>query len=340
MVTKKTIQVILFEKNLDLFRLRLEEHDMIDLFVVAESLYDKNSKKKTTFFNETEEYKSLEDKIIYFNFSTPENTEFWEIDFYNELLHILKKICKNFEDLIFISRENEFVDYSKIFEIRKSLETNPILLKHVPLWWGKNYREPESVFGTVSLLFSHIFSSKKILDSLLREKDKKPSFTFTSFYECGWSLNGFFIEDLGCERFSNELLPYKKYDVRLSKYKCEVPPKIFDKLKDFYVTNLKKNIQIIIIEDVETFRYSVRILPSNSQDDSNFIFYKPNRVLYGDLNYNEFIEIYKFNECYRIIKKYSFDKADSIQIISDGKNYIFESSILDSKTIFEIINPS
>lgn len=329
MSKKKIIQVVIYDTDLDLLSFRIKEQNSVDMFIILESNFDRFGNKKKTLLTNSELYKELQNKINYLNlsfsepFSYKEYVETLESVLKNKLL----EVCDNFDDIIVLSQENEFINFDDFEKIHSELETQPVSLNHINFWWGRNYFSPVEKKGSFVFTFSHLLRDKKIVSHLLNSKKIFSNFSSTSISN-GWTFNNFFSGSDNHKEFRDNLKPLNEHNIRLLKFENQfVTPKYFNLLPTFNLDSSKKI--LITLNSVTGLSYEdfdkiaiIEFSDSNfevlgrSDDDKIYYFTLklPNRVLYGNKNYDSFISEYKSNEISRITKYMSVSENDLIKL--------------------------
>ena len=310
MIQSKIIQVVLNNQNCELLQYRLNNFEEVDLFLIVGSINLEISQ-----FNEK--------KIIFCDVSiiSPSVSQI--------ITDKLIEICKNPNDLIILSQCEEFFDFTEIEKIKKDMVHQATFLKHKQFWWGKNYCLKETKLGSFVFLFSHLLRDKDLLSRNFPTKPIQSNFGIFEI-ENGWTFNGI------CEKFSDDYVyknslcprnsPYEKlsspeehikmppnYDF-IPDFKIETSHKILISFDENYdETQYSKTIEIIFSSDIIE-----SVLVSENLKHYKFKVLLPNRVLYGEKNYEDFIAEFKMNEV---------EKIKNIVRVTDND-------------IFEIKNPS
>lgn len=330
MSKKKIIQVVIYDTDLDLLSFRVKEQNLVDVFVILESCFDTYGVKKKKLLSDSELFKGFENKFIHLNLDSSEPLSHTE--YVSTLESVLKnelvKVCDNFDDIIVLSQENEFINFDDFDKILSELETQNVSLNHINFWWGRNYFSPVEKKGSFVFTFSHLLRNKKLISHLLNSKKISSNFSSTSISN-GWTFNKFFSTSDDHKEFRDNLNPLNEHNVRLLKFDNQFEtPKNFNLLPIFNLDSSKKI--LITLDSVTGINYEdfdkIAIIEfsntnpevfGQSSDNKiyNFTLKLPNRVLYGKENYDSFISEYKSNEISRISKHMSVSENDLIKIL-------------------------
>ena len=148
----------IFSKNLDLIEMRL------DLF--------NTNMDKYIFFLESEIDLSFIEKLKIYNL----DIDFVIMDKFRDLEEITKYIVNlnlSYEDVIFFSEENEFIDLNQMDEIVSRLQFSPVIISHKKFIDDGELINFERVKGTTAYFYHQIKFQENILQKILTEKGKE-----------------------------------------------------------------------------------------------------------------------------------------------------------------------
>jgi hypothetical protein len=336
--------IILFEGNLDFLNLRvLEFQGIVDFHIIVTDSKDVKIDLE------------LKENILVFN-KTPK--------LYEELKQFFTLKYKSFDDLIFMSKENELPDFRNIDEIIKETKTRNLLLKHKTLCWNYDYYSRDSGCGSFVYSFSNFLTHSNIIEKYW----KILSNTYESNFEkipCGWKFLNFH-EPKDDEIYAREtLLPSVIYNPETT-YKLEKVHNNFELPKNigtlaYYKIGreyMKKHLFLVesdkdvnlneirkIYDTVSVIEFSdsvnEMIAENIGESVSKSILHLPSNVLYGEKPLKDFQEDYKKNDIKRIIETIFPQDEDTIRIIYKGFGDIsFTWESLKNENFSEIINPS
>jgi hypothetical protein len=309
----KNIQIIYQKENTDLLNYRLKNFDVFDLTLIIYS--DKKIEELV-----------LENKKIMLLKIDSENYK----EIFDSLTSKLLQICKNFEDVIFYSEENEFVNLKDIDQIKEKLTFDPFFLLHKSFYYGRNFMLEKPRIGTFVFLFSHILQHKDLLFNFVKNKENKKN--FSNFSDLGitngWSFNYFYNVPKQLSIYKNNLLPVNDEKFRIIPYientnsphnLCELPSYEFNNPQKILIL-LAENIsydrkKYTKIANVKFEYHGIDVLSETNDFVSyKFVFLLPKKILYGDKNYDEFIKDYKKNEISKVINCLKLSDEDIIEI--------------------------
>jgi len=317
MEKKKIIQVIFCKDSNEVLQLRLKYNKIVDSFIIfLESSFKIDLQNfavpiKLIF---TEKY---QDESEYYNFC------------FEELYKEIRNSNLNYEDIFLLSDENEFTDFDSISQFEEEVKFNGFFLKHHQFWWGKNYVLNKPKLGTYVFNLSFYLRQKKAVEKFWISK--KNTSNINHYEVNGWKFNYFYSKPSDYEFYYENLLPYKSVKEKLDSFQENFKLPIFFNSLPYIEHPKPKRILISTIYEPELDGSEFdKICIINFQDLSQenmindnkkiFIFDcpLPNRVLYGDKDFDNFLIDFKNNEIEKI------------------KNLVR----VTSEDIFEIKNPS
>lgn len=317
MEKKKIIQVIFCRDSNELLQLRLKYNKIVDLFIIfIESSFEIDLQNSASPFKIIVTGKH-EDESEYYNFC------------FEELYKEIKKLNLNYEDIFLLSDEDEFTDLDFISEFEEEVKFNGFFLKHHQFWWGKNFFLNKPKLGTYVFNLSFYLRQKNAVEKFWISK--KNTTNINPYEVNGWKFNHFYSKPSDYEFYFENLLPYNSLSEKLNSFEHEL------KLPDFYnslpqIQSPKPKRILISTTHLDEFdesqfdKFCIINFEDLSQEirvtDNKKIFIfncpLPNRVLYGDNDYDNFLIDFKNHEIEKI------------------KNLIR----VTSEDIFEIKNPS
>ena len=337
----KIFDIILFDGNLDLLNLRFREfHNIVDFYIVVplsdeiKCDYDTRFKNKVILFDTFMNQKSL----------------------YDSLKEFLKTNYETFDDIIFISKENEIPDFENLDEIIKELKFGIVFVEHKTLCWNVDYCTKENDKGSFVFTFSNFLTDENILRKNKSDfKKLKNGWKFLNFHEP--------TED---EVFAREnLLPSINYNLATT-YKLIKTPSDFELPKNVGILAynkigrdyMKKHLFLVessntvnlnevskLYDTVSIIEFSDKlnevIAENIGESVYKSILHLPSNVLYGEKPLKDFHDDYKKNEIKKIIETVFPQDQDSIRIIYKGFDDVvglWEN--FKNQQFSEIINPS
>lgn len=297
----KLIQLVHFVEGIELLKYRLENFKEVDKFIV--------------FGINVRDLRLEHDNDVVF-LETSESIV-------DELTKYLIDTCESFEDIIIYSEENEFCNFSNFEKIKNDLVFDHIFLRHHDFWWGNNYISNLHPTGSLIFTFSHLLQDKKLLQRKLKERNNY-SYFYRENVINGWKFNKFFSYDEDDLIYKKNLLPKNNKKIRLSIFKnqTEIPPN-FETLPS--LSEPEKQKFLIVFDNTESeefknydkivkisFEHDIFDSVSVTEDNIHFecILSLPNQILYGNKNYEEFIEEYKTKEVNKIINSLRITDKD------------------------------
>lgn len=297
----KIIQVVEFNKEIELLEYRLQNFDEVDQFVIIGTV-PKNVKEQ--------------------EYSNVDYLELDNNDYYETLTKYLIQNCKNFEDIIIISDETEFCDFSDFDFVHSEIIYNSIFIKHLNFWWGKNYFSEERKLNSFIFSFSQLLKDEKIIERTMKIKGGD-SFSDRTYFLNGWTFNGFF-ENQDDDFHKKNLLPRNKFPKRLKLFKENSPlPKNFEVLPDYNFDAVYKI--LVVCDEVSSFEdydkivriffdYDIVESVTNENNIYEFRLCLPKKVLYGNKNFDDFLSDFKKNEITRIVDLVKVSNKDIVEI--------------------------
>ena len=337
----KIFDVILFGGDLDLLNLRFSEfYDIIDFFVIVPFSDEIKCDIDTKF----------KDKVIIFD--TFKN----ETNLYDLLKEFLKTNYESFDDIIFISHENEIPNFNNLNEIIEEIKFRLVSIEHKTLCWNVDYYIKENIKGSHVFTFSTFLTNKNILI--------KKNLNFKKI-ESGWKFLNFH-EPTENETFAREtLLPSTNYNFATT-YKLIKTPSDFELPKNVGILAynkigrdyMKKHLFLVessntvnlnevskLYDTVSIIEFSDKlnevIAENIGESVYKSILHLPSNVLYGEKPLKDFHDDYKKNEIKKIIETVFPQDQDSIRIIYKGFDDVvglWEN--FKNQKFSEIINPS
>jgi hypothetical protein len=345
----KIFDVILFDGNYSLLNLRiLEFSDIVDYFIVVPT--SEESKIKIENKND--------DKIVIFDVF--QNL----IKLREDLKEFLTKNYSTFDDLIFLSKENELPDFRNLEEIVIESKIKIVSLEHKTLCWNIDFYDKKNSLGAIAFTFSKFLTNQNCLQILDKNSSEINKYNLEKF-ECGWKFINFH-ESTTDEIYVRETLlpsiiynPTTTYKLEKRNNNFELPKNVgilaYHKIGREYMKQhlfLVESDKDVNLNEIRKIYDTVSIIEfsNNSNEmiaenigESVFksILHLPSNVLYGEKPLKDFHEDYKKNEIKKIIETIFPQDQDMIRIIYKG----FDDSLglwgtLKNQTFSQIINPS
>lgn len=345
----KIFDVILFEGNHNLLNLRiLEFNDVVDYFVVIPT----SEESKIKIENNTK------DKVVIFDVFQD------SLDLREELKEFLVKNYESFDDLIFISKENELPNFNNVEEIIVKTKIRGVFLEHKSLCWNFDFYQKKNSIGTYVFNFSK-FLTNQIYSKIFDKNSLQNNIGNLDKIESGWKFINFH-EPTEDENYARETLlpstiysPTTTYKLEKRNNNFEVPKNVgilaYHKIGREYMkqhlflvesdkdVNLNEIRKIYDTVSIVEFSDNSNEMIAENIGESVFksILHLPSNVLYGEKPLKDFQEDYKKNEIKRIIETIFPQDQDMIRIIYKG----FDDSLglwetLKTQTFSQIINPS
>jgi hypothetical protein len=341
----KIFDVVLFDGNQDLLNLRLSEfYNMVDFLMIVPLLDDIKCEVDIRF----------KDKVVLLE--TFKN----ESDFYDLLKEFLSTNYESFDDLIFISKENEIPDFNHIDEIINETKIRNVFIEHTTFCWNIDYLTKNNFWGAYVFTFSKFLTHKNIFQRFFGKNESN----FKKIKN-GWKFLNFHkpTEDEGFAR--ENLLPSVNYDSATT-YKViktpsnlELPKNVgilaYNKIGRDYMKKhlfLVESSNSVNLNEISKLYDTVSIIEFSDKGneviaenigDSVYksILHLPTNILYGEKPLKDFHDDYKKNEIKKIIETVFPQDQDSIRIIYKGFNDVvglWEN--FKNQKFSEIINPS
>jgi hypothetical protein len=341
--------VIIFNGDLKFLKLRIVEfYDVVDYFIIVPN----SESSKIIFENESEFIFSHKEKIII--------SEIYEDDskLQNTIKEILKKKYLSFDDLIFLSQENEIPNYRDLDSVIEELKYNSIFLNHKTFFWNVDFVHTELFCGSFVFKFTTLLTNSNLILNMVHKKESNWE-KITN----GWKFEGFHEINENEFFYRENLLPSTDYNpattYQLLKRDFEIPENFnilgYNKIgrdymkKHLFLVESDKNVNLNDIKklydsvSIITFSDNVNEIIAENIGDEVYknVLYLPDRKLYGELGLKEFQDEYKKNEIKKIIHTVSPLDQDLIRIIYKDFNDIEKPwEQLKNENISEIINPS
>jgi len=341
--------IIIFEGNLDFLKLRiLEFQNIVDYFIIVPV-----SEEVKSNFNSV-----ITQNIIMFNILGESS------GLYDEIKDFVKVNHKSFDDLIFMSKENDLPDFNNLNEIIEETKNRSVVIEHKTLCWNSDYFSKRNSIGSYVFNFTHFLINKNILSIFWRISDG----TYNSNFErkvSGWKFLRFH-EPIEEEIFARESLlpsiifnPATTYKLQKVDDSFELPKNIgtlaYHKIgreymkKHLFLVESDKDVNLNeirkIYDTVSVIEFSDNVNEMIAENIGEFvsksILHLPINVLYGEKSLKDFQEDYKKNEIKRIIETVFPQDQDNIRIIYRGFDDITMSwESLKNEDFSKIINPS
>lgn len=343
----KIFDIVLYEGNEDFLNLRMSEYNgVVDFHVIVP-------------FTEN----------VKINFELNKNVILLEpfqdiTNLYENIKQILESNYGSFDDLIFISKENDLPDFRKIDEIIDETKIRYLAVEHLTLCWNYDYFSRETTWGSIVCNFSNFLTNSNIIGNFW----KILSNTYESNYKkivCGWKFLNFH-EPKEDEIYARESLlpsviynPATTYKLEKVNDNFELPKNIgilaYHKIgreymkKHLFLVESDKDVNLNeirkIYDTVSVIEFSDNvnemIAENIGESVSKSILHLPSNVLYGEKPLKDFQEDYKKNEVKRIIETVFPQDDDTIRIIYRGFGDVtFTWESIKNKNFSEIINPS
>jgi hypothetical protein len=346
----KIFDIILFHGETELLKLRVQEFQgTVEKFIIIPMSDDLIQTLSKIVFT---------DEVIISE--TFENAT----KLYDELLEIMKKHYSTFDDLMFISKENELPNFNQIDKINEELIYRNLYLNHTSFYWNCDYVSRKNEKGSFVTNFSKFLRNNNILKGFWRNQENNVKSNIKRLNN-GWKFNNFHSPKEN-EIFAREnLLPDINYDL-VNTYKLvdrpinlEIPKNIgilaYNKIGRDYMkkhlflvesgnsVNLNEINKLYDTVSIIEFSDNVNEVIAENIGESVYksILHLPTQVLYDEKSLKEFQEDYKKNEIKKIIETVFPQDQDSIRIIYKGFDDIvglWEN--FKNQNLSEIINPS
>lgn len=372
----KIFDSVIFEYDLDLIKFRFEEiSHLVDYIIILESKVDLEGNEKKLLFKENFSFfKKWEDKIILVEWSPKDtDTSLKErmISCYDYLKETLLSNCKNFEDIIFLSKSNELPNYNNIDDIISELTYGPVYLSPTNFVWNIDYISNKISFGCTCIKFTNLIQNKNFYHEVYINSVNSFNEFITDtiipvdLIKNGWKFTKFTSNNNSNDLFLKEnLLPYENispittYMLELRDDTIELPVNYkllpYNKIgRDYVKKHLfivdcntdhpfefwEKEYDTISIIDFSNDFKEIFVNPITNKTTRSLLFV-PNKALYGDESLEEFQENYKKNEIKKIIHTIFPQDQDNIRIIYKNNDIDGLWLNLKNEILSEIINPS
>jgi len=351
----KIFDFVLFDNNLDLIKLRiLEFRDVVAYFVIVPK--SENSKndlgKLREFFLEFKEQVIIIDVF--------ENTKL----LYDNIRTILKEKYESFDDLLFISKENEIPNFNEIEDIIEEVKFRSFFLIHSAFCWNFDFISINYDVGTFVTTFSKFLINPNLFNPLWINKGEGAKSNHEKIKN-GWTFLNFHKPTQN-EIFAREnLLPSVNFNPATT-YRLIKRPSNFELPKNVGILAynkigrdyMKKHLFLVELDNdsnlnevrklydtvsVIGFSDNVNEVIAENIGESVYksILHLPNNVLYGEKPLRDFQEEYKKNEIKRIVETVFPQDQDNIRIIYKGfDDFVGLWETLKNEKFSEIINPS
>ncbi len=344
----KIVDVIFWDSEINILKFRLKElNDIVDNFVVV------NCGKNVV---DTMDIQNEKTTFLYFDKSLD--------SFYDNTQLALKETFMllelDFEDILVFSECDEIPDFDYYEQFLNNIDYSPFYINHTVFQWDKHYYSENKKLGSLVSNFSYFIQSLTTVRMYFTNKNNV-LFGDTDAITCGWKLFNLFCE----KNETNQLLidemleccdndPVKsnplvklKGDEKLPK-NFHILPYKFEKR-----TNTKKHLIIIdssnkenqnnydslsIIYFSKTFPETFAVKSENGELVSTL--FLPDKVLYGQKSYEDFVHDYKMNDSKRIIHTVFPQDQDIIILVIDSTIYLFQWEVWKNRNLCELKNPS
>jgi hypothetical protein len=340
---------ILFDGDIKFLKLRIIEFfNVVDYFIVLPN----TEFAKQILDIEWEFVSSHKDKIIVIN------NYINKLDLQELIKETVKKLYLSFDDLIFLSKENEIPNYKNLVTVIDEIKYNSTILNHTTFYWNIDYIHNELSQGSYVFNFTSILTISDLISNLSYKKNSNSEKIIN-----GWKFENFHNPEENESFFRENLLPLMDYNpattYQLSRRDFEIPENFnilgYNKIgrdhmkKHLFLVESQKNVNLNDIKklydsvSIVTFSDNVNEIIAENIGDEVYksVLYLPDRKLYGDLGLKEFQDDYKKNEIKKIIYTVFPLDQDLIRIIYKDFNDIEKTwEQLKDENISKIINPS
>lgn len=325
MKKSKIIDLVLFYNEKDILEHRLcYMEEIVDLTIIIN--YGNNTLKK------------LKDNVYEIKLQGPFDLIGTKI--YDNIISIFGNKYFKYNDCFIFSKVFEFPDIDSITDEIKKVDSEQNFLFHKKLMWTKSYKTKVNHPGTVLLKYKDLQLLPEIFDYLNRCKNDLQNIMIKN--DCGWNIQTFqndydVLESINFWDNSNitlDELIYKKnslYDLNYPNTRIEKNyefdlPKTFHRLSK--EIEFRKPINVLISDNLIELNHSshdLKILVTDFNiSTKDFITHYPDypsRVLYGNKNYEEFKEDFKFDSLLSTLKKFDLIDEDIIHIKIKSESY-------------------
>jgi hypothetical protein len=340
---------ILFDGDIKFLKLRIIEFfDVVDYFIVLPN----TERAKQILDIEWEFIFSQKEKIVVID------TYKDELDLQELIRETVKKLYFSFDDIIFLSKENEIPNFRDLDSIIDEIKYNSIILNHTTFYWNIDYIHNELFNGSYVFNFTTILTNPNLIQSIPHKKNSN----FEKITN-GWKFESFHTSEENESYHRENLLPLIDYNpattYKLTKRDFEIPENFnilgYNKIGRDYMKKhlfLVESSNTVNINEINKLYDTVSIIDFSDNvneiiaeniGESVFksILYLPTTVLYGRKPLNDFQDDYKKNEIKRIVETVFPQDQDNIRIIYKGfDDFVGLWENLKNEKFSEIINPS
>lgn len=233
----KVVDSVFFNGEIDYLTFRfMELYDTVDIFIVLEFISETNS----IFEENLEKFELWKDKIIhvksktlsevdvnkilkFYGFKEVENGNHENIDKVKlsqifDLKQCLDSLSLNFEDIILISKIDEFPELPSMEILQSHLSFEPVVFHQKEFLWSKNFIKSENHFGTFCFQYSHFILNTNIISLFKESTSRNFAYNF-SVINSGYKFSLFEAVE-------------KSIEIIMSKYKHENYEKIKEVVLD------------------------------------------------------------------------------------------------------------
>lgn len=338
MINKKKYKIIdsvFFEDEIDYLLFRFTElNDSVDLFIVLEST---NKSKNSVFLNHLKKFEKWNEKIIHVMTDYPTEDEFSKILTKNKLTKIIVpdlpikdrlrisqindlilnvlSLNLTFDDVILISKIDEFPEINEPSILQEYLSFGPVWFSQKNFLWSKDFVNEENHLGTSCYSFSHFICLSQVifLDAISKDNDThyntsliNSGYRFSNFYSVEKSQKKIKKSTLSCTKKelkkrilnSRDNLIYDNFDTKsrlghLKEYKGNLPTNVHMLDSQKIGRILPKKYMVII--DVDTsFKEGYKTISITSELNSELYYILiPNQKYYDVLIDNNTLENFR-----------------------------------------------
>lgn len=375
----KKVDCVLLNNNPDFLTLRFEEfYNDFDYFIILEMMTHEIDKSK--FSQNSNRFDKWSDKIIYLPIecSTEEIlTDEFKSKQFEELSKILETLPLSFDDIIFVSNENEFPVINNLSILQEYLSFDPVVFSMTNFLWSIDYVKKEKHLGSFCFSYSHFIVHKDELFQIWVKNGEDKLFineiVSGYYFEYFCSEKDALDEIIKTYKVNDEKLIMKKIiksrnDLVYFDFKNDSPPKPLKKYSGVLPKNIelinsqkigreipKKNCVVIGFDSLlsinEKFDNIIIIKPTESLwtkdsdvvDDSTKIFYIriPNTQYYDILidenNLKNFQKMFLYNEIKKKLDSYCPLDIDEFYFYVGSKQIIKTWSEIKNSFIYDLI---
>lgn len=378
----KIIDSVIFNYGIEYLKFRFEEfYHKYDHFIILETNLDNfGNIKDSEFLKHKDEFEKWSDKIIHtiVDVSLEEfSTENVKLEQSKELFKIYNDLELKFDDVILISRENEFPVIDDMSVIQDLLSYGPISLSLLDFIWTTDFVKETRYNNTLCLLYSHIIvKQKEIVKLYLKmgsEKMLLPEFLSGYRFEFFCSEEDALKQILKEHKIENEeVIKEKISESRSEVLSLEITEKSSSKPLKKYSGELPKNINLLnsqkigrnyskkycVVVGVDSthnikseFDNIIVVLPTENiwsddlieVDDNIKVHYVivPNKPFYNVLidenNILNFQKMFFYNEIKKILYHYNPQSIDEFHFYVGGKIIIESWEHIEKSFIYDLI---